>query len=91
MKDRVRNIVPLIIRGGAEFSRAFGVCEKKQAEMRDQGMPAYHNGKCFVYFLEDVEAWIKENWQINLPEIPDVPASCTGIKKNKKSRGRYLI
>jgi hypothetical protein len=68
-KVRRTNIEPLTIRGDVEFYEAFGINAKKLAEMRSCGLPCYYDGKCFLYFPGEVEAWIKTNWQLNLPEL----------------------
>lgn len=66
------NIVPIIIRGEREFARAFGISDgHTQAKLRAQGMPCYHDGKCFVYFPDEVKAWMKEKWKIIHPEIKE--------------------
>jgi hypothetical protein len=69
MKKVRRQIEPQTIRGDVEFFNAYGVPPKKQAEMRDSGLPCYHDGKCYVYFPEEVNQWIKKNWKLNLPNI----------------------
>ncbi|MDR1338581.1 MAG: hypothetical protein LBK58_00735 [Prevotellaceae bacterium] len=71
MKRRRPTIEPLVIRGDEEFFSAFGIPEKKQAEMRTKGLPCYHDGKCFIYFPDEVSAWIKENWKMALPTMPE--------------------
>lgn len=69
-KENIRpNIAPLIIRGEREFAAAFGISDgHTQARLRDRGLPCYHDGKCFVYFPDEVVSWMKENWKINLPD-----------------------
>jgi hypothetical protein len=69
MKKERRQIDPLVIRGDVEFFNAYGIPAKKQAEMRDKGLPCYHDGKCFIYFPDEVDTWIKTNWRLNLPTI----------------------
>ena len=68
-KDKRNNIEPLVIRGADEFFKAYGIATDKQSEMRKKGLPCYHDGKCYLYFPDEVENWIKANWKLNLPDI----------------------
>jgi hypothetical protein len=69
MKARRDNIEPRILRGDAEFFKAYGMDKRKQSEMRTKGLPCYHDGKCFIYYPEEVDTWIKNNWRLNLPNV----------------------
>ena len=63
---RKRNNIPAFcIRGEQEFFEAFGIkSPDKQAEMRSQGMPHYSDGRIYIYFPEEVKAWIRENYKV---------------------------
>jgi len=69
-KSKIRtNIEARVIRGEQEFHAAYGVAQAKQTEWRSMGMPCYTDGKVFMYFADEVDAWIKNNFRIQLPEI----------------------
>jgi len=63
---RKRNNIPAFcIRGEQEFFEAFGIkSPDKQAELRSRGMPHYLDNRVNVYFVEEVIAWMKENFKV---------------------------
>jgi len=64
------NITPIIIRGEKEFAAAFGYSDPLvQQRLRNEGMPHYNDGKCFVYDPQEVLDWMKKNWRVIVPSI----------------------
>ena len=57
-------IIPLVLRGSDEFEAAYGISEKKLSQMRTDGLPCYNDGKIFIYYPDEVNAWIKKNWTL---------------------------
>ena len=68
-ENELKLIEPRVIRGGKEFLRVYGISENKQAQMRSNGLPSYHNGKYFCYFVKDIDKYIKKKWRILKPKI----------------------
>ena len=66
---RKQNIKPEILVGEKEFMIAYKKSPYIQAEWRSMGMPHCTDGKVFMYFTDEVNAWIKNNFRIQLPEI----------------------
>jgi len=69
MKNKRTNIEALVIRGEDEFQQAYGIPPTKLAEMRKNGLPTHSDGKCMLFFPDDVEKFIRENWKVITPEI----------------------
>ena len=67
---KLRTNIPLIaIRGEDEFQIATGIPPTKFAEMRNEGLPFYSDGKCIIVFPSDVKAFIRKKMKISNPSV----------------------
>ena len=67
------NIKPVILRGENDFFLAFRVDQHRAAKWRSMGMPCRHDGKAFLYPVEEVKEWIMENeaFKVQVPQLPE--------------------
>ena len=69
-KKRVReNIKPRILCGSTEVHAAYGISRSKLLSMMKEGLKFYNNGRINIFYIEDIDSFIKENWKIDIPEI----------------------
>ena len=68
-KKRRTNIEARVICGGIEFQEMFGINESRQAEWRSMGLPYYQDGRCYIYYPDEVDKFIKDNFRISIPEL----------------------
>ena len=60
-----RTIEPLFLVGDDELALAVGISTpSKLKELRDQGLPYYHNGKSFCYDPVEVKNFLKKIWKL---------------------------
>jgi len=64
----------LMLTGDTEFYELFSVGEKLLAQMRKKGMPHYSSGYRFSYDPREAHDWIKRNWKIQIPQLPEIKA-----------------
>jgi len=68
-RGRKRKIDPRVICGESEFQAAYGISVNTQAEWRSNGLPCYLIGKTHFYFPDEVDAYIKKNMRVIVPQI----------------------
>ena len=60
-----RTIEPIFLVGDEELGQAIGITTPRLLqELRNEGLPYYHNGKSFVYDPEEVKKFLKKLWSL---------------------------
>lgn len=61
-----RTIEPIFLVGDEELGQAIGITTPRLLqELRNEGLPYYHNGKSFVYDPEEVKKFLKKLWSLS--------------------------
>ena len=62
-----------VIRGYKEFALSFGVNDHRAIQKWiELGMPTCHDGKSYMFVVDDVTAWIKKQFELKLPKIKGI-------------------
>ena len=71
-KERRDNLKPETIRGDYEFFMVWGYSRNQQTQLRSKGMPTHYDGKCFFYYPDEVNEWLKKTYpKIKVPQLPE--------------------
>jgi len=62
---------PETVRGYKEFEQAWRYPRNTQAKLRSMGLPCYRDGKCYFYYPDEVNRWLKEHFKIQRPQLPE--------------------
>ena len=67
---RVRNNIEVrVLCGESEVHAAYGISPNKLLKMMREGLKFYNNGRINMFYITDIDDFIREKWKITLPEV----------------------